>query len=271
MDGVTSTWQLVKIYVPQKWCAHCWGQFCINQYLYQQPTLLALEKSKDRACALYACLSLTIINLALKIHIFLLECAFFWSLHFTLNVCLPLTCPLLLFHCMVHCYYSCISHVLDENIALKVKKGSLSCFIRISSACPINWLNGTFVLQLTLLFLLQRTFIPLKSIFLSELDSAGFSFKTAVRHLDMQNAILLSASWELFPANVLDQLPCPRASAVSWPSFVSLLPCSLFSSVFHHLIKYNCLLLWVIFRILHFEASAKKRLQDIYKRNVSDL
>lgn len=170
----------------------------------------------------------------------------FWSLYFTLNVCLPLTCPLPFFHCMAHCYYSHISHALDENVALKVEKGTLSHFIRIFLVCPINWLKGTFVLQLTLLFLSQKAFIPLKGIFLSQLGSAGFSFKTIVRHFDIQRAILLSAPWEPFPANVLDQLPLSQSTsskfAFIWPS----LACSLLNSVFYQLIKRHCSLSWVI-------------------------
>lgn len=79
VDGVTSTWQLIRSDVPQKWCTQCWGQFCTNQYLHQQSAFLSLKKSKDKTCALYACMSLTIINLALKICLFSLECLFLES------------------------------------------------------------------------------------------------------------------------------------------------------------------------------------------------
>lgn len=103
--------------------------------------------------------------------------------------------------------------MLDENVALKVKKGTLSCFIRISLVCHINWLKGTFVLQLTLLSLSQKAFIPLKGIFLSQLESAGFSFKAEGRLFDIQSAFLHSASWEPFPANVLDQLPQSQSTS----------------------------------------------------------
>lgn len=190
---------------------------------------------------------MTVIHLALKIYIFSLECTFPKSAFHSVFVyhCIQ-TCTLLFFLCIAHWCYSLIHHALDENVVLRVKKRALSCFIRISLACPINGLKGTFVLQLTLssfpeglVFLLKA--FSCHSWFLqppaSELESGTSTSRVPYCSRPRETSRL---------PRQRTSTPSPKVLAVRLPSFGPLLPCSLLSSVFYHLIKCSSSLSWVM-------------------------
>lgn len=115
----------------------------------------------------------------------------FCILLWTLVRCLQ-TSPLLFFLSVAHCHYS-KHHCLDENIGFKVKKAFFFfffLFIRISLVCPINWLEGTLLLQLTWSFFSQRAHVSLKDFLLSQLPSVAISLRTgALWHTECQIAI----------------------------------------------------------------------------------